>query len=209
MSDERAPRFAVPEDFTVDGERILAMKKRLVEEGVRACFATFVDVYGIPKSKATPIESFEHMCEGSELYTVGAVEGLGLVGPQEDECAAVPDLDTLTILPWDRSRAWFHSDLYYHGKPYRGDPRVLLRRARKRALDMGFRFNLGIEPELFVLREGDDGALQPITRTRFKGPNACYDLALATGFGTTTNHRVGSSARPGPMRRALSRCEPV
>jgi glutamine synthetase len=180
MSDHRAPRFAVPEDFTVDGERVIAMKRRLVDAGVRTCFATFVDVYGIPKSKATPIESFEHMCDGSELYTVGAVEGLGLVGPQEDECATVPDLDTLTILPWDHRHAWFHSDLYYHGEPYRGDPRTLLRRAIKRAADMGFRFNLGVEPELFVLREGDDGTLRPITRTNFKGPNACYDLALAT-----------------------------
>ncbi len=180
MSDDRAPRFGVTLDFTVDGVRVIALKKRLVEAGVRSCFATFVDVYGIPKSKATPIESFEHMCEGSELYTVGAVEGLGLVGPQEDECAAVPDLDTMTILPWDRSHAWFHSDLYYHGEPYAGDPRTLLRRALGRARDLGFRFNLGIEPELYVLREGEEGALRPITRTRFKGPNACYDLALAT-----------------------------
>ncbi len=79
MSDHRAPRFAVPEDLRVDGERVIAMKKRLVDAGVRTCFATFVDVYGIPKSKATPIESFEHMCEGSELYTVGAVEGQPLL----------------------------------------------------------------------------------------------------------------------------------
>ena len=180
MSDDHAPRFAVPQDFTVDGERVIALKRRLVDAGVRACFATFVDVHGIPKSKATPIDAFEHMCEGSELYTVGAVEGLGLVGPQEDECAAVPDLDTLTILPWERGHAWFHSDLYYHGEPYPGDPRTLLRRALRRAQGMGFRFNLGIEPEFFVLREGEGGALQPITHTPFKGPNACYDLALAT-----------------------------
>ncbi len=32
------------------------------------------------------------MAHGSELFTVGAMEGMGLVGPQEDECAAVPDL---------------------------------------------------------------------------------------------------------------------
>ena len=178
MSDH-GPRFAVPEDFAVDGERVFSLKKRLVDAGVGTCFAAFVDIHGIPKAKATPIESFEHMCEGSELYTVGAVEGLGLAGPQEDECAAVPDLDTLTILPWDRRHAWFHSDLYYHGQPYRGDPRTLLRRALERARGMGFRMNLGIEPEFFVLRESAEGLL-PITRTRFQGPNACYDLALAT-----------------------------
>jgi glutamine synthetase len=31
-----------------------------------------------------------------------------------------------------------------------------------------------------VLRETPEGKLEPITRTAFQGPNACYDLALAT-----------------------------
>jgi glutamine synthetase len=174
------PRVGVAEGFHPDTEKVKAAKKRLVDAGVQKCFAAFVDVYGIPKAKATPIESFEHMCEGSELYTVGACEGLGLVGPQEDECATVPDLDSGVVLPWDGSAAWFSSDLHYHGEPYAGDPRGVLKRVLARAESMGFRFDLGIEPELFVLREGPDGTLAPITRTAFRGPNACYDVALAT-----------------------------
>jgi glutamine synthetase len=174
------PRVGVAQSFTPDPKKVEAVKTRLVEAGVRTCFATFVDVYGIPKAKATPIESFEHMCEGSELYTVGACEGLGLVGPQEDECATVPDLDSAIVLPWEKGSAWFASDLHYHGEPYSGDPRGILRRVMARAEGMGFRFNLGIEPELFVLREQPDGGLAPITKTQFRGPNACYDVALAT-----------------------------
>ncbi len=152
----------------------------------RRGFSTFArrgyanPVEGERESDADRVVSVTYMCDGSELYTVGAVEGLGLVGPHEDECAAVPDLDTATILPWDKSQVWFHSDLYYHGEPYRGDPRGVLRRVLERARSMGFVFNLGIEPELYVLRESPDGTLAPITRTRFRGPNACYDLALAT-----------------------------
>jgi glutamine synthetase len=191
MSDPHAPQFAVPEGFSADATRVQTCKRKLVEAGVHTCFATFVDIHGIPKAKATPIECFEHMCDGSELYTVGAVEGLGLVGPQEDECATVPDLDTATIAPWDRTMAWFSSDLYYHGEPYKGDPRGLLRRVMRRAESMGFRFNLGIEPEFFVLREGEGGALAPVTRTRFKGPNACYDLALATESAAFLEPMVG------------------
>jgi glutamine synthetase len=179
MSDA-APKFAVPEGFAPDPVKVQALKKRLFGEGVRTCLATFVDVYGIPKAKATPIESFEHMCEGSELYTVGANEGLGLAGPQEDECATVPDLDSALVLPWDKSKAWFSSDLYHHGEPYAGDPRGILRRVLRLAADRGFRFNLGVEPEFFVLRQGEGGALSPITTTRFRGPNACYDVALVT-----------------------------
>jgi glutamine synthetase len=188
------PKVGVPEAFSPDRKQIEAVKKRLHSAGVRTCFATFVDVYGIPKAKATPLEAFEHMCEGSELYTVGACEGLGLVGPQEDECATVPDLDSAIVLPWDKTVAWFSSDLYYHGEAYAGDPRGLLRRVLARAKQAGFSFNLGIEPEFYVLYQGADGSLAPITRTHFKGPNACYDVALASE----------SDAFLGPMSRYLN-----
>jgi glutamine synthetase len=174
------PRIGVADGFQPDRAKVEAVKKRLQQGGIETCYATFVDVHGIPKAKATPIASFEHMCEGSELYTVGACEGLGLVGPQEDECATVPDLDSVIVLPWDKSAAWFASDLHYHGEPYAGDPRALLRRVLARAEKLGLRFNLGIEPEFYVLVEGPDGALRPITKTTFRGPNACYDLTLAT-----------------------------
>ncbi len=180
MATDHAPKFGVPESFSQDPARVKATKERLVQAGVRACLATFVDVYGIPKAKKTPIDAFEHMCDGSELYTVGANEGLGLAGPQEDECATVPDLASTIVLPWDKTHAWFASDLYYHGEPYAGDPRGILKRVLKRAEQMGFKFNLGIEPEFYVLRETPEGKLVPITKTDFKGPNACYDVALAT-----------------------------
>jgi glutamine synthetase len=180
MTDAQAPTFGVPHGFKADRSQVAALKGRLVEAGVKSCFATFVDVYGIPKSKLTPIDSFEHMCDGSELYTVGAVEGLGLAGPQEDECASVPDLASATLLPWDKSRAWFSSDLYYHGEPYAGDPRGILRRVLARAEKLGFRFNLGVEPEFYVLRRDENGALSPITRSTFRGPNACYDVTQAS-----------------------------
>ncbi|HEX7450919.1 MAG TPA: hypothetical protein VF294_01460, partial [Polyangiaceae bacterium] len=174
------PQFGVPRGFQQDPAKVLAVKSRLQHAGVKSCLATFVDIHGIPKSKLTPIDSFEHLCDGSELYTVGAVEGLGLAGPQEDECATVPDLDSTVILPWEKSRAWFSSDLYYHGEPYAGDPRGILRRVLERAKQLGFTFNLGIEPEFYVLKPDANGVLGPITKSRFLGPNACYDVTQAS-----------------------------
>lgn len=180
MADATAPVFGVPQGFKADRAQVAVLKQRLLDAGVKSCFATFVDVYGIPKAKQTPIEAFEHLCDGSELYTVGAVEGLGLAGPQEDECATVPDLESAVVLPWDKTRAWFSSDLYYHGEPYAGDPRGILRRVLARAEQLGFRFNLGIEPEFYVLKRDAEGRLSPITRSEFQGPNACYDVTQAT-----------------------------
>jgi hypothetical protein len=69
MSNDHAqahpPAFAVPRDFAADPQQVASLKARLLEAGVKTCFATFVDVYGVPKAKATPIESFDHMCNGS------------------------------------------------------------------------------------------------------------------------------------------------
>lgn len=180
MADASVPAFGVPAGFHADRAQVAAVKSRLLEAGVKSCFATFVDVHGIPKSKQTPMEAFEHMCDGSELYTVGAVEGLGLAGPQEDECATVPDLASGVVLPWDKTRAWFASDLWYHGEPYAGDPRGILRRVLARAEKLGFRFNLGVEPEFYVLKQDEQGRLSPITRSKFQGPNACYDVTQAS-----------------------------
>ena len=172
--------FAVPEDLEIDGARVAACRRTLVAAGVEHCFAAFVDVHGVPKSKAVPLSHFEEMCRGGELYTVGANEGLGLAGPHEDECAAVPDLGSLIVFPWDPRQAFFAADLYHHGAPYANDPRGFLRRVTEKGRGMGFVPMLGIEPELYVLRRAAGGGLEPITTSRFRGPNACYDLNLTT-----------------------------
>lgn len=152
-------------------------QQRLIEAGVQRCFASYVDVHGRPKAKAVPIASFAKMAKGSELFTVGAVEGLGLIGPQEDECAAVPDLDRAVICPWDPTSAWFPSDLHYHGKPYAHCPRVVLQRVCAQAAKQGFTFNTGIEAEFYVLRQ-QDGRWVPITGVPFTGPCPAYDVHL-------------------------------
>ena len=173
-------KTGAPQNFKADRTQVKAIKKIFAERGVKACYAVFTDINGVPKSKVTPLAAFEHLCDGHELYTVGANEGLGLTGPQEDECATIPDLDSLIVFPWDNSQAWFNADLYYHGEPYVNDPRGILKRVLARAAKQGMRFNLGIEPEFYILKRDAEGNLVPLTQTRFQGPNACYDLTLST-----------------------------
>src|SRR5688500_2901745 len=157
-------------------DRVALLRKDLEAKGVQYCLAVFVDVHGIPKSKVVPIAKFAEMCEGGELYTVGACEGMGLVGPQEDECQTVPDLDSCVICPWDNRFAWFSADLVHHGDFFAGASRNILKKALEQAKQMGFTFNLGVEPEFYVLRKGDDGKLAPLSPVTFKQPNACYDV---------------------------------
>jgi glutamine synthetase len=159
-----------------DSAHVAKLKSELVSAGVQYVLAAFVDVFGVPKAKCVPIGKFEELCDGGELYTVGAVEGMGLVGPQEDECQTVPDLRSVTVCPWDTRFAWIPADCYHHGQPYGGDGRVLLQKVLAKAKSMGFTFNLGIEPEFYVLRKDEHGKYVPLAQSTFKGPNACYDV---------------------------------
>lgn len=197
MSDStQTPTFAVPEGYAPDPSLAKKVKAELEAKGVEYLFSTFVDVHGIPKSKVNPIAAFDKMAGGSELFTVGACEGLGLVGPHQDECAAVPDISTATICPWEERYAYFFGDLYYHGAPYENDPRQILKRQLQKAKDMGFTFNLGLEPEFFVLKEHEEtGKLDTLAVEEYKGMGPCYDV----------NQALGSMAFLDPMVKAMNK----
>ena len=59
------------------------LRDELAQQGVKYFFGAYVDLHGVPKSKCVPIEHLEAALAGSELYTVGALEGMGELGPNE------------------------------------------------------------------------------------------------------------------------------
>lgn len=127
----------------------------LIDRGVKYCLASYVDVHGIAKAKTVPTHHFDRMMRGSELFTGAALDGLGQ-GPQDDELAIHPDLGAVTILPWRPEVAWAPGNLKYHDEPWPMCSRTVLSRQLERAAQMGFRFNLGVECEIYLVRrEGD------------------------------------------------------
>jgi glutamine synthetase len=115
------------------------------------------------------------MAHGSELYTGYALDGLGQA-PHDDEIASVPDLDHIIQLPWQPEVAWMPADNTYKGEPYEINTRVALKKVLKQAADMGFGFNLGIECEVFVLNQREDGSLQ-VPNPNDKLTKPCYDVS--------------------------------
>lgn len=155
---------------------VAKVKAQLKKQGVQYFFGAYVDGLGVPKSKCVPIDYLEKALAGSELYTVGALELMGPLGPNEDECAGMPDLDTTVVLPWDRRYAVAFADLELSGKPYSHCSRTVLKRQARAAAEMGFRVNMGVEPEFYVLREVD-GKLKPfIKEDLLNAPTNGYDL---------------------------------
>jgi glutamine synthetase len=125
-------------------------REQLRADGVRYCLSAYVDVHGVPKAKAVPIEHFTRMMRGSELFTGAAIDGLGQ-GPADDELSVWPDLDAVTVLPWEPTVAWAPGYLHFHDEPYPMDSRGILRRQTARLAEHGLQFNLGIETEFFLV----------------------------------------------------------
>lgn len=155
-------------------EEIQALQQQLREKGVKYCMGAYVDIHGVPKAKVVPIAHLEHMAHGSERYTGYALDGLGQA-PNDDEITSVPDLDRAIQLPWEPRLAWIPADNYFQGKPYALSTRVALQNVMAQAKALGFGFNLGIECEIFLLKQDADGSLA-VPNANDKLVKPCYDL---------------------------------
>src|SRR5258705_2409885 len=138
--------------------KIKEVRERLRGLGVKYCIGAYVDIHGVPKAKVVPLEHLEHMAHGSERYTRYALDGLGQA-PHDDEIASVPDLNHIIQLPWEPKIAWMPADNTYQGKPYPLNTRVALKNVLAQAAELGFGLNLGIECEIYLLKQNADGSL--------------------------------------------------
>src|SRR3954454_1997053 len=155
-------------------DEIQRTQSALRDAGVEYCLSAYVDVHGVPKAKAVPLEHFARMAAGSELFTGAAIDGLGQT-PADDELSLRPDLGALTILPWQPNVAWAPGYLHLHGEPYPMCSRGILRRQLERAAAQGFVFNLGIETEFFLVERLETGIAPANPRDRLA--RAAYDVA--------------------------------
>lgn len=152
-----------------------AKREALREQGVRYVLAVYSDIHGVAKAKCVPIAHFSQMMRGSELFTGAALDGLGQT-PADDELAVIPDLESIMVMPHRPDFAFAPGTLYYAGAPYAMCSRAALERALKRAADLGFRFNLGVETEFFLVRRDGDGRVAPANPLDVRD-KACYDVS--------------------------------
>ncbi len=153
---------------------IKKVQQMLRERGVQYCIGAYVDIHGVPKAKIVPLDHLTQMAGGSERYTGYALDGLGQA-PNDDEIASVPDLNHIIQLPWEPKIAWMPADITFKGKPYPLSTRVALKNVLAQAAELGLGFNLGIECEVYVLKQTAGGGLAvPDPDDKLEKP--CYDL---------------------------------
>ena len=162
-------------------EDIIRMVK---EEDVEFIRLQFTDIFGQLKNVAITASQIEKAVNDQVMFDGSSIEGF--VRIDESDQYLYPDLDSFAIFPWRPSHgrvARLICDVHDpDGKPFVGDPRHVLKRALKRAEEMGFdAFNVGPEAEFFLFQTDDAG--KPTTRTNDEA--GYFDLGpLAHGEGT-------------------------
>jgi len=153
----------------------------LEAQGVEYVFGSFIDILGRAKSKCVPIAHLPALLAGHERYTPRGMGDLGVMTPDEDECVAMPDPSGLQIMPWEPRFAWMPADLLFGGTvPFEHCSRSIHKRQLALAEEAGFAFNLGVETEIYAVKESAiaDGAdyLEPGYRTSSLKPTQAYDV---------------------------------
>jgi glutamine synthetase len=148
-------------------------KSFLEENGVRYVLAQFVNIHGVSKTKAVPVEHFETVVTDGAGFAAFAVGGLGL-GPETPDYMAVGDPSTLKLVPWMPGYARIVCEGHMHGEPWHYDPRVILRTQAERLRERGWTLQTGLEPEFFLLDRDEDGTLRTADRTDVLD-KPCYD----------------------------------
>lgn len=176
---------------------------RLSEEyGVEFVRLQFTDMFGVLKNVAITVKQLQKALEGELMFDGSSIEGY--VRIEESDMYLRPDPNTFLVFPWmghEGAEARLICDIYDHNHvPFEGDPRYVLKRATKKAEDMGYLMNVGAECEFFLFHTDGDGVPTTITHDRAGyfdltpidlGENARRDMVLnleKMGFETEASH---------------------
>ncbi|MGM9424601.1 type III glutamate--ammonia ligase [Hydrogenophaga sp. MI9] len=130
----------------------------LREQGVHTVMATFTDLHGVPKGKLVPLEALPSAVDSGAGFAGPSIVGTGLprMGARSEYHGRVVP-ESLRPLPWLPGVAHAVCDGFAGGEPLETCSRQLLRRQLARLRQRGWTFHVGIEPEFFLLRRGEDG----------------------------------------------------
>jgi len=170
-------------------EKIAQVRKQLEDAGVEYVLSSWIDLFGIPKTKPVPMSDFELLCMGKgPQFAVHSISFVPELSPADADQVMVPDLDAVYICPWDNTMAIIFADLFWEDKPYNVCPRQALKRVMRDAEAAGYVGYAGIEPEFIAMRYDENG--QPVKAIDNDPANGLRPRRQA--FGYDVEHTIDS-----------------
>ncbi|HOQ07640.1 MAG TPA: type I glutamate--ammonia ligase [Clostridiales bacterium] len=139
------------------------------DEKVEFIRLQFTDIFGMLKNVAITAGQLEKALNNQCMFDGSSIEGF--VRIEESDMYLWPDTDSFVILPWNSGigkTARLICDVYTaDGEPFEGDPRYVLKRALKKAAQLGYdTFNVGPECEFFLFLVDNEGNPTTITHDK-------------------------------------------
>jgi len=105
------------------------------EKKIKYFLISFVDLFGVLRSKLVPTRAIKEMQEAGAGFA-GFAAWLDM-SPADSDMFGIPDPDSLIQLPWNKEVGWLASDLWMNGKPVEASPRVMLKNQIKKLQKKG------------------------------------------------------------------------
>jgi glutamine synthetase len=132
---------------------------------------SFTDLLGGTRAKLVPAAKIAAVESDGAFFAPFACN-LGL-GPDANDIAAIPDPDSLIVLPWQPNVGWVASDVYLDKTPFPAAPRVIFKKVLKQCEELGYSYKTGVEAEFFLLKKNEQG--YQVADSQDTGSRPCYD----------------------------------
>jgi len=152
------------------------MHQRLRDDNIEFLLVQFVDVTGAAKVKMVPVGELDNVIDTGAGFAGAALWGLGQ-GPHSHDMLARIDLSTYSPLPWLPNTARFAANLFVDGESHPYCPRTILCSVVDDLKTQGYVFNVGMEPEHFLVTRQEDGSILPWNPDNVDSlAKPCYDF---------------------------------
>lgn len=147
----------------------IKLAEKAKELGLKYFLISYTDLFGSQRAKLVPASAIAGMQKNGAGFA-GFATWLDM-SPADSDMFALPDPETLTVLPWKKEVGWLASDIYMDGQKVEQGPRNVLKRVIAQADKAGFLMKSGVECEFFLTTP--DG--QAISDALDTGSKPCYD----------------------------------
>ena len=139
------------------------------DKKIKYFLISFVDLFGVLRAKLVPARAIGGMAKDGAGFA-GFAAWLDMT-PAHPDMFAIPDPDSLIILPWNPEVAWLAGDLWMNGRPVEDSPRVALKRQVEAAAKKGYHMKTGVECEYFLITPDGSAISDPMDIQS----KPCYD----------------------------------
>ena len=173
----------------IDEEKMQKVIEQMIEDNIKFIRLQFVDINGTVKNIVIPFnkEDMEDLFTEGMLFDGSSIQGF--VGINESDLVLKPDINTYSRLSWrpeESAVCRFICDVWTpEQEPFVGDPRGILKKSLAKIGKMGLKYNIGPEPEFFIVDIDENGYPMPYDDATYfdvepldKGPDFRRELTL-------------------------------